>query len=436
MRILFLAQRLPYPPDKGDKIRSFWELQALSARHTVDLFCFYDDAKDQEYIQELGRYCRHCYAEKLSLVRSRARAIAAMSFGRPFSLGFFYSPSMAQRIKEALQTRDYDLILVLSSQMAQYVESVFSLPRIIDMVDVDSDKWEQYAEHTLPPISWLWKYEARHLAEFESRIVEDFSMTVVCTESEAKILRSRRASHRICALPHPLDLTYFDPARVVVPQEIAKLQPYIIFSGSMSYFPNVDAVLQFYRKVLPRVRARLPGIRFVIAGRDPQYSIRRLAKDPGVHVTGWVPDMRPYLAGASAAVAPLRIARGLQNKLIEAMAMGIPVAASSVTAGALPQSLSSLLVVEDDPERLADQLVALLQQGCRVTVNTIRESVSREFGRARLGEELENILVRAQESHSNRIQILERRDTDESPAARNVPLHEVDEARFVGKSRD
>src|SRR5437660_4621607 len=363
MRILFLVHRLPFPPNKGDKIRSFWELKSLSARHEVDLFCFYDDPSDEQYIGELNRYCRRSYAEKIPVLRSRARAMAAALSGRPFSLGFFFSPSMKQRIEEALTSQTYDLILVFSSQMAQYVESVTSIPRIIDMVDVDSNKWEQYAEHTLPPSSWLWQREGKNLAKFENRIVAEFSLTLVCAEGEAKILRDRCASSRICSLPHPLDIEYYDPASVGVSEEIAALQPFIIFTGSMDYFPNVDAVLQFYSKVFPLIRRQLPDLRFVIAGRNPRSSIVRLAEDPSVRLTGAIPDMRPYLRGASAAVVPLRIARGLQNKMIEAMAMGVPVAASSMTAAALPTSLSSLLVVEDEPQRLADRIVELLCKG-------------------------------------------------------------------------
>jgi len=415
MRILFLVHRLPFPPNKGDKIRSFWELQSLSARHEVDLFCFYDDPSDEQYIGELNRYCRRSYVEKIRIFRSRTRAMAAALSGRPFSLGFFYSPSMKQRIEEALKSQTYDLILVFSSQMAQYVESVTSIPRIIDMVDVDSNKWEQYAEHTLPPSSWLWKREGRNLAKFEKRIVAEFSLTLICTEGEANILRDRCASSRIYSLSHPIDIEYYDPAPVGVSEEIAALQPFIIFTGSMDYFPNVDAVLQFYSKVFPLIHRQLPDLHFVIAGRNPKNSIIRLAQDPAVRVTGSILDMRPYLRGASAAVVPLRIARGLQNKIIEAMAMGVPVAASSMTASALPPSLSSLLVVEDDPQRLANRIVELVSKGSAVSAKALRKCVALEFGRERLEKELEDALVRAQELHSNRGQKPERRGTEESP---------------------
>jgi sugar transferase (PEP-CTERM/EpsH1 system associated) len=404
MRILFLVHRLPYPPNKGDKIRSFWELQSLSARHEVDLFCFYDDPADQHYLKELSRYYRRCYAEGLSPLRSRGRALAAAALGRPFSLGFYYSPTMERRIQQALETQAYDLILVFSSQMAQYVASVSSLPRVLDMVDVDSLKWEQYAQHAVPPSSWLWKREGRNLARFEAQIVKNFSLTMLCTEGEANLLRGRCASPRIYSLPHPLDVTYYDPSLVAVPQEVAALQPYIIFTGSMDYLPNVDGVLQFYRNVFPTIRARLPQVRFVIAGRNPTRSVRRLATDPAVHVTGSVSDIRPYLRGATAAVVPLRIARGLQNKLIEAMAMGLPVAASRITVAALPESLWPLLIIEDDPQLLADKLVGLIRNGSAASPQALREGIAKEYGRARLEQEFESLLLRAQELHAERRQ--------------------------------
>src|SRR5271165_6957859 len=167
MRILFLVHRLPYPPDKGDKIRSFWELRTLAENHEVDLFCFYDDQNDKAYVDELHRYCRECYVEPISKFRSRVRALSSVLRGQPLSTAFFFSPTMARRVDEALRSRHYDLILVFSSSMAQYANHWPNLPRVLDLVDVDSDKWAQYSSYSRGPVSWLWKLESRRLLRYE-----------------------------------------------------------------------------------------------------------------------------------------------------------------------------------------------------------------------------------------------------------------------------
>jgi sugar transferase (PEP-CTERM/EpsH1 system associated) len=397
MRILFLAHRLPYPPNKGDKIRSFREIEALSRRHEVDLFCFYDQAEDKEHVDAMRQYCHSVYAEKLSWGRSRAQALAALAMGRPFSTAFFQSPSMDRRVRESLASRGHDLIFVFSSSMAPYAEHA-SIPRLLDMVDVDSDKWTQYGDRTPPPASWVWRAEGRRLAEHEKRWVLDFSLTLLCTPAEADVLRQAAPGGRIEAFENRMNTGEFDPARVEIPAEIAALQPYIIFTGSMDYFPNVDAATFFCRKVFPAVRAALPQVRFVIAGRNPVRAVRQLSSDPGVVVTGSVPDIRPYLRGAAVAVAPLRVARGVQNKILEAMAMGLPVAASSKVAKALPSSLCSEMQVEDDPRRLASFLIDRIQHGPVPPLEGPRRAVLEHFGACSWDEQLEGILARAADS--------------------------------------
>jgi sugar transferase (PEP-CTERM/EpsH1 system associated) len=393
MRILFLAHRLPYPPDKGDKIRSFRELEGLAQHHEVDLFCFYDQPEDRQYIPQVQRYCREVYAEELSWWRSRAQASLATAMGRPFTTAFYHSPAMARHVREALAARNYDLIFVFSSSMAPYVESA-TPPVILDMVDVDSDKWTQYARHTSFPASWLWLAEGNKLAKCEEHWARKFSMTLLCTGAEVEILRRNLPNERIEALENHLDTNYFNPAGIAVTSEIAALQPYIIFTGSMDYFPNIDAVTFFYQNVFPRIREQVPKARFVIAGRNPSREILRIARDPAVIVTGTVSDMRPYLLGASAAVAPLRVARGVQNKILESMAMGVPVIASGVAAKALPKDLLPAIHVEDDSQQIANFVIEQLRRELPATQPTIRHTLLEYYSRLGWGEKLEGILRR------------------------------------------
>jgi sugar transferase (PEP-CTERM/EpsH1 system associated) len=391
MRILFLAHRLPYPPDKGDKIRSFWALKTLSKRHEIDLFCFYDDPQDESQIANLRRYCQACYAEPLSFLGSRARALSALVGGRPFSKAFFCSRTMTRRVAEAVQARSYDLVFIFGSSMAQYAEPWPNLPRILDLVDVDSDKWVQYSRHSRGPRSWFWKLEGRRLETYECALVHSFSNTLLCTEAEAQLLRSKAPNGMINVLQNWLDMDYYRPAAVPVPDKLRSLQPYVIFTGTMDYFPNVDAVQFFCREVLPLIRSQVPKLHFVVAGRNPSAQVLRLAADSAIYVTGTVPDIRPYLRGAAVAVAPMRIARGVQNKILEALAMDVPVVASSAAADALPQDLASLLAAEAEPRLLAASVVGYLVDPPERT-GIRRTSVKRYIERLDLPSQLEQYL--------------------------------------------
>jgi sugar transferase (PEP-CTERM/EpsH1 system associated) len=395
MRILFLVHRVPYPPNKGDKIRALWELQTLSREHKVDLFCFYDHEEDRDSIEQLRSYCDDCYAEPLSWWGSRWRALLAAATGKPFSPAYFYSRTMARRIKQAIATRGYDVVLVFSSSMAQYVEAEPALPRVIDMVDVDSAKWADYAHSGPSLLRWLWRQEGRLLSDYECRLANSSSRTLLCTDAEAALLQRSAAQAPISVLRHMVDSEYFDPAKVEVPAELAQWQPYVVFSGSMDYAPNVEAVQWFYDQALPLMRKRMPEIKFVIVGRNPAKEVLALGKDPAVLVTGSVADVRPYLRAAAVAVAPMQLARGVQNKVLESMSMGLPVAASSKAAVAFPRAVADLILVEDDPAILANQLVNTIQKGPQPPVANIRESLRQVYGDSSLKNQLEQFLSQA-----------------------------------------
>jgi sugar transferase (PEP-CTERM/EpsH1 system associated) len=392
MRVLFIAHRLPYPPNKGDKIRSHWELGQFTKRHEVDLFCFYDSPDDARELRAARACCSQFYAEPIDRAHAQARALAALLQGKSFTLAYFHSRSMAQRIRQALKSRRYDLIFVFCSSMAPYVWDVTGTPRILDLVDVDSDKWAQYAAHSSPAIAAVWRREAARLAAFEKRAVEAFDATLVCTAAEREVLRRTVLNRKIEVLENFLDTEHFDPARVSVPPEIQTLQPYVVFTGSMDYFPNVDAVTFFHDEIFPHVRREIPQMKFVIAGRNPKPAVRRLARDPGVHVTGDVTDLRPYLKGAAAAVAPLRIARGVQNKILEAMAMDLSVVASSKAASALPGDLACRVLREDDPLRFGRALTRVASAWKDGSSGGCRAVVLRHFADNRRAEQFEAIV--------------------------------------------
>ena len=394
LRILFLAHRIPFPANKGDKIRSCWELRTLAERHQVDLCCFYDDPEDERYVSDVRRYCQECYVERLSPRESRMRALGAVLARKPFTPSFFYSRRMDHRIRKALRSRSYDLIFVFSSSMAHYVEAVDSIPKVLDLVDVDSDKWEQYTHYGSKLVAPLWRLEAKRLAGYERKLVSSFSTTLVCTDAEAELLRRRAPIGNISVLEDFLRVGRYGGEQVALTAEIRSWQPYVLLSGSMDYFPNVDATRYFWREIFPLVRSKLPSVQLVIAGRNPHRSIRDLARDPSVHVTGTVADMAPYLAGAAVAVAPLRIARGVQTKVLEALASGVPVVSTRAVASALPVKLNSLLRIADQPAAFADAVVDLLRNGPSISADHMRSTLATHFEDLDLRERFHDLLVR------------------------------------------
>ena len=395
MRILCLVHRVPYPPNKGDKIRALWEIQSLAKNHQIDLFCFYDHFEDRQSIDPLRAYCRSCYVEPLSKWRSYLNALVSLLRKRPFTLGYFHSAEMANAVNSAVMSRNYDVVLVYSSSMAQYVEKNDRIARVLDMVDVDSEKWAEYAVNSRSLLRWIWRKEAQRLADYENAVAQRFSRTLLCTHAEAEILKKRVTNGRIDVLQHMVDTEYFDPHAVSVSDEISALQPYVVFTGSMDYPPNVDAVNWFSSQVLPTLQVRISEMKFLIVGRNPAKQVLALAANPAIRVTGAVTDVRPYLRGAAVAVAPMFLARGVQNKILEAMAMGLPVAASSKAVVALPNEIASRVIVEDDPVILAEKLVALIQGGPKPPVVEIQQALATVFGDANLKQKLEEILKQA-----------------------------------------
>jgi sugar transferase (PEP-CTERM/EpsH1 system associated) len=398
MKILYLAHRVPYPPNKGDKIRALWEIKSLSARHEIDLFCFYDHDEDRNSVDALRQYCRECYVEPLSWWRSRLQALMALLRKRPFSLAYFHSPAMARKVKEAVAVRNYDLVIVFGSAMASYVDAESRLPRLLDMVDVDSAKWAQYANDSPLPLRWMWRQEGRLLADYEIHLAETFAQTLLCTDAETALLKRAAPHAPIATLRHMVDTEYFDPAKVQVAEDISALQPYVVFAGSMDYAPNIEAVMWFYRHALPALRKRIPQLKFVIVGRNPAKAVLEMRKDPAIRVTGTVADVRPYFRGAAATVAPMQLARGVQNKILESMAMGVPVAASSKAAAAFPPEVAKLILVEDNAQLLADKLAEVIENGPPPPRAEIRRALELVFGDSSLQRRLEEFAQKAVEN--------------------------------------
>jgi polysaccharide biosynthesis protein PslH len=356
VKILFLCHRIPYPPDKGDKIRAFQELRAMAERHEVDLFTLADRPEDMACQEPLRQYCSSATAALINPAAARLKALPYLLTRTALTLPYFYSAELAAAIRGALRTRSYDRIFVYCSSMAQYLKGVEGIPTVIDLVDVDSDKWTQYAGFSRFPFSAIYRREGRALETYEREICGRSSCAVVTTEREAQLMRRITAS-AVHVVPNGVDTNYFDPA--AVPREATV--PTVIFTGDMSYFPNQDAVIFFAKEVLPLIRRSVEGARFLIVGRNPSKSVMELREIDGVEVTGFVPDVRTYLAKAHVAVAPFRIAAGIQNKILEAMAYGLPVVATSRTRRGLSAETADLVAMGDTAQELCAETITLLK---------------------------------------------------------------------------
>lgn len=335
--LLFLVHRIPYPPNKGDKIRSYHMLRYLSRHFRVHLGCFVDDPGDRQYIADVEALCAStCFIFQRPMA-ARLRSLKGLLWGQAMSL-HYYRDARLQRWVTQLLDGGVGRALAFSGPMAQYLQQrpPGDLLRLIDFVDVDSEKWLQYADTRDWPLSQLYRREARCLLDFERAVAQQFDAATFVSEAEAALFRLRapRAQAKVSAFSNGVDADYFSPHQ-------AHLCPYpaggdvLVFTGAMDYWPNVEAVQWFVWRVWPSLRLQFPALRFYIVGSRPTAAVTALARTPGVTVTGAVPDIRPYLAHARLAVAPLRIARGVQNKVLEAMAM-------QKTVLATPQALEGI----------------------------------------------------------------------------------------------
>ena len=354
MNVLYLCHRIPYPPDKGDKIRSFHQIRRLGATHDLHVACLVDDPLDRANVAPLREYCRSIDAPYQPRSLGKVKALLALAGGAPLSVAAFDSPSLRRAIRDRIRSGWPDAIVVFSSAMAAYVPRDCTIPLLIDFVDADSDKWRLYAERSGIATRWIYRIEADRLGRFEREAAARADRSLFVSEMEARLLDLRPGDGRTFVLTLGVDTDFFHP-RHAAPAPT----PRAVFVGMMDYYPNVDAVTWYAQEVHPLVRARVPDAAFDIVGRNPGPRVRSLAELPGVRVTGPVPDVRPYLGRGAVAVAPFRIARGIQSKVLEAMAMELPIVGT-------PNAFQGLHTTADDgvaslasARALADELVAL-----------------------------------------------------------------------------
>jgi sugar transferase (PEP-CTERM/EpsH1 system associated) len=358
--ILFLSHRPPWPPDRGDKIRSWHLLERLARLAPVHLVCLADDDAEAATPPPPGLELASCRIEPRRIGKPAA-AISGLAGGRPLLLSLFDSAVLRDHVRSLIETRPITCVMAYSIQMAQFVPDLDdSIRFVMDFVDVDSAKFESYARGGNPLMRFIYKREARLLAAYEYTVAHRADLGLFVSDAEAGLFRERAGlgDDRIRALCNGVDLAYFDPAGDHQRPDLPA--PLIIFTGQMDYRPNVEAVMGFAHDVMPRIRMNRPDARFAIVGRRPDPAVQALAQLPGVIVTGEVPDVRGWLAAADVVVAPLGIARGVQNKVLEAMAMARPVVASPAAFEGIEARPGEELLVADGAQAQADAVLRLL----------------------------------------------------------------------------
>jgi sugar transferase (PEP-CTERM/EpsH1 system associated) len=365
--LLFLVHRLPYPPNKGDKVRSFHLLEHLRRRHRVFVGTFVDDADDLQHLPRLEQMCAGLHAARLHSGRARVASLAGLVTGNALTLHYYRDAGLARWVARTVAEQQIDAVVVFSSSMAQYAVAHPEIPMLVDFVDVDSAKWTDYAPNHRWPMSWLYAREGRQLLAYEREVAARAQRSFFATVKEAELFCRLAPECRdgVQSMNNGVDAHYFepDPARAspFAPDEVP-----LVFTGAMDYWPNVDAVTWFAHDVLPRLREQRPRLRFHIVGRSPTAAVRALAGS-AVNVTGTVPDVRPYLQHAAVVVAPLRLARGIQNKILEAMAMGRPVVAAADCVDALEAERGVDLVPAATADEHAAAIEGLLQSSGRAS---------------------------------------------------------------------
>lgn len=387
MKILYLAHRIPYPPNKGDKIRSFNQIKFLASRHELNLICLVDDPQDLPGADKLRLLCHRVHVCGYKQFQAKLKGLVSLLKGSSISSGYFYHAAIQRVFDQWITDSEYDAIICFSSPMAEYLFKSKSLnlsgqpehdkrPQLImDFCDVDSDKWLQYAHNAKFPINAIYRIENKRLASYERKVYQVFDHSLLVSDKEEELFRQVCPdTDKVTVVRNGVDFDYFCPNTIKEKgsytideaQDPPKKNghyatgPTIVFTGAMDYHANIDGVNWFCLEVLPKIQEKFPSLKFLIVGSNPVAAVQNLTRLPGVEVTGFVDDIREYYRIADLCVVPLRLARGVQNKVLEAMAMGKAVVTTSRANDGVQAYDGTHLLIADSAEEFSGSIVKLL----------------------------------------------------------------------------
>ena len=382
--LLFLCHRIPFPPNKGDKIRSFNILKKLAEQYDIHLGCFIDDSFDKQYVDGLRKYCATIFHLDQNKMIAKLKGLTSLLTGKPITLPYYFDKRMQQWTKRTLLKNDISKIFIYSSSMAQYCEGeqYKGFERVIDFVDVDSDKWRQYAEKKTGFGKWVFQREFELLAKYEDKICAEFSHSLFVSPDEAELFRDRQPiteQAKVHGLLNGVDVDFFDPEANFSDEPLVPSTPFISFTGAMDYWANVDAVLWFSKQVWPIMLQQQPDAIFCIVGGNPSKEVIELTKIQGIEVTGRVHDVRPFIAKAKCVVAPMQIARGIQNKVLEAMSLNKAIVVSGMAMEGINAHESCDIAIENEVQSYAKQCLKFFEQEKENDRNNNRQWILEHF---------------------------------------------------------
>lgn len=372
MKILYVCHRFPFPPKRGGKIRPFNMIRHLTeGGHEVTVCSLVRSDAEAAEGQGIAPHCAAFHMGRVANPVQALRMVLRLPLATPSSMGFFYSPDLKAQIQQLLANQTWDLIFVHCSSVAQYVEHVTHIPKILDFGDMDSQKWLEYANYKPFPLSLGYRLEGHKMLAAEKRLAKRFDLCTATTRAEFETLNNYQTGVATGWFPNGVDANFFSPDADTYDADT------ISFIGRMDYYPNQECMSRFCQQVWPILKARRANMKLLIVGADPSPDMRKLGELPGVTVTGSVPDVRPFIRSTTLMVAPLNIARGTQNKILEAMAMGVPVVTSSIAAGGVDAQADDHFLVADTPEQYAQAIF-------RITEDPAERSRLAQAGRARM----------------------------------------------------
>ncbi len=352
-KLLMVTHRVPHPPNRGDRIRTWHLLRELSAQFDIHLACIADEPVSFDSWREMKKHAVELAIEPGSRLSRYTRGFASLASGRSFTEGAFFSPALKATIDRWAADHAFDAALGVCSSTARYIQHLPIARKVLDLVDTDSRKWADYADASRGPARSLYQLEAERVAQCEREIGRNFDAVTVVTQREAQSFSDIAPLANVVVAANGVDRSFFSP-RFHQPEPVA------VFTGVLNYRPNVEGITWLARHIWPHITQNIAGARLRIVGRDPSRAVQRLAEINGVEVIGSVPDVRPYLHEAAVAVAPMRIARGVQNKVLEAMSMALPVVTTPQAAAGVHARDGEEFLVADSSNQWIEGLTNIL----------------------------------------------------------------------------
>ena len=357
LNIVIAAPRFPYPLDRGDRITVYNLLRFFSQRHTLSLLCFLEPDQDPTWVEKVKPFCAEVVTVPLSKPKAYANSLRGVFGKTPLQVRYYRDPAMTEAMDALVARQKPDLLYAHTIRMGQYTESFRDTLRVLALQISMTLNYRRLAEQAQSPLNkLLYGLEYRKLRSFEGPYAQKFDKVLLISPHDLKAIEHDPPVEKTFFSPHGVSFEHFmaDPG-------IEKDPRSIIFTGNMGYAPNVDAARYFYEDIFPLVRAKIPKVQWSVVGTEPAPEISKMAEDPAVTVTGRVPDLRDYMNRAQVAIDPLRVGAGLQNKVLEGMAMGLPMVVTSVANEGIQATHGENILVADDRATFAQHIVTLLE---------------------------------------------------------------------------